>query len=360
MKRIAAYIAVTLTLVGAGLFGLAQVNPGLFIFSKGTPIVAEEVNHNFAYLDGKIGAQAGDLAAFGKRLDELVLTPGPQGPQGETGPEGPQGPVGARGPEGSQGPKGDTGAQGPQGEVGPQGPIGETGPQGPQGERGPQGIQGEQGPPGPQGETGPQGPKGDQGLQGLQGPKGDTGPQGLQGAQGERGLQGEQGPVGPEGPQGLQGPKGDTGPQGPQGEPGPAGPQGEQGPQGPKGDTGAPGPKGDTGPQGPQGPQGPAGPDNLPLYFGGEGAAAGGREYDCVMGDVWLTASTVGGAMPARGQLLSISSNSALFSLLGTLYGGDGRTTFALPDLRDVAPKSKNGQALTYVICTQGYFPSRY
>lgn len=34
------------------------------------------------------------------------------------------------------------------------------------------------------------------------------------------------------------------------------------------------------------------------------------------------------------GQLLPISSNSALFSLLGTIYGGDGRTTFALPDLR--------------------------
>lgn len=34
------------------------------------------------------------------------------------------------------------------------------------------------------------------------------------------------------------------------------------------------------------------------------------------------------------GQLLSISSNSALFSLLGTMYGGDGRTTFGLPDLR--------------------------
>lgn len=34
------------------------------------------------------------------------------------------------------------------------------------------------------------------------------------------------------------------------------------------------------------------------------------------------------------GQLLPISGNSALFSLLGTTYGGDGRTTFALPDLR--------------------------
>jgi microcystin-dependent protein len=34
------------------------------------------------------------------------------------------------------------------------------------------------------------------------------------------------------------------------------------------------------------------------------------------------------------GQLMSISENTALFSLLGTTYGGDGRTTFALPDLR--------------------------
>ena len=34
------------------------------------------------------------------------------------------------------------------------------------------------------------------------------------------------------------------------------------------------------------------------------------------------------------GQLLAINANSALFSLLGTTYGGDGRTTFALPDLR--------------------------
>src|ERR1700719_3413226 len=35
-----------------------------------------------------------------------------------------------------------------------------------------------------------------------------------------------------------------------------------------------------------------------------------------------------------NGQLLSIAQNVALFSLLGTTYGGDGITTFALPDLR--------------------------
>ncbi len=38
------------------------------------------------------------------------------------------------------------------------------------------------------------------------------------------------------------------------------------------------------------------------------------------------------------GQLLPISQNEALFSLLGTIYGGDGRTTFALPDLRGRVP----------------------
>jgi len=38
------------------------------------------------------------------------------------------------------------------------------------------------------------------------------------------------------------------------------------------------------------------------------------------------------------GALVPISSNTALFSLLGTTYGGDGRTTFALPDLRGRIP----------------------
>lgn len=39
-----------------------------------------------------------------------------------------------------------------------------------------------------------------------------------------------------------------------------------------------------------------------------------------------------------EGQLLPISQNTALFSILGTTYGGDGRTTFALPDLRGRTP----------------------
>ncbi|MFT7120436.1 MAG: microcystin-dependent protein [Neolewinella sp.] len=39
-----------------------------------------------------------------------------------------------------------------------------------------------------------------------------------------------------------------------------------------------------------------------------------------------------------NGQLLSITQHQTLFSLLGTIYGGDGRTTFALPDLRSRVP----------------------
>lgn len=40
-----------------------------------------------------------------------------------------------------------------------------------------------------------------------------------------------------------------------------------------------------------------------------------------------------------QGQLLPINTNQALFSILGTAYGGDGRTSFALPDLRGRTPR---------------------
>lgn len=44
-----------------------------------------------------------------------------------------------------------------------------------------------------------------------------------------------------------------------------------------------------------------------------------------------------------NGQLLPINQNQALFSLLGTTYGGDGRTTFGLPDLRGRTPIHTGG-----------------
>ena len=57
-----------------------------------------------------------------------------------------------------------------------------------------------------------------------------------------------------------------------------------------------------------------------------------------------------------EGQILPINQNQALFSLLGTIYGGDGRTTFALPDLRGRVPISPGtGPGLpTYRLGQQG------
>jgi len=46
------------------------------------------------------------------------------------------------------------------------------------------------------------------------------------------------------------------------------------------------------------------------------------------------------GWLACNGQLLAISQNTALFALLGTTFGGDGRTTFALPNLQGLAPLS--------------------
>jgi microcystin-dependent protein len=49
-----------------------------------------------------------------------------------------------------------------------------------------------------------------------------------------------------------------------------------------------------------------------------------------------------------NGQLMPISQNTALFALLGTTYGGDGKSTFALPDMLDNAPMQPGqGQGLS-------------
>jgi microcystin-dependent protein len=59
--------------------------------------------------------------------------------------------------------------------------------------------------------------------------------------------------------------------------------------------------------------------------------------------------------MPCTGQLVPISQNQALFSLLGTNFGGDGMTTFGLPNLQGKAPAPN----LQYFIATNGVYPSR-
>lgn len=107
---------------------------------------------------------------------------------------------------------------------------------------------------------------------------------------------------------------------------------------------------------------------------------------DAMLGEVKLFAGNFAprGWAFCDGQVLSISSNTALFSILGTIYGGDGRTTFALPDLRGSIPvgvgtgqglnavtlgqKSRNGApgkeaqatlGMHYIIAVQGIYPSR-
>ena len=59
-------------------------------------------------------------------------------------------------------------------------------------------------------------------------------------------------------------------------------------------------------------------------------------QYEPMLGEVRIFAGNFAprGWAFCDGQLLSIAQNTALFSILGTTYGGDGSTTFALPDLR--------------------------
>lgn len=54
------------------------------------------------------------------------------------------------------------------------------------------------------------------------------------------------------------------------------------------------------------------------------------------------------------GASLQIADNTPLYAVLGTTYGGDGVTTFSLPDLESVQPHP----SVSYIICTEGILPS--
>ncbi|HPE96510.1 MAG: tail fiber protein [Chitinophagales bacterium] len=111
----------------------------------------------------------------------------------------------------------------------------------------------------------------------------------------------------------------------------------------------------------------------------------GAKAQDAMLGEVRLFAGSFAprGWAFCDGQILNISEYSALFSIIGTYYGGDGRTTFALPDLRGAVPvgvglsngantldvgesvklgrdaNGVKGLGMHYIICTSGIFPSR-
>lgn len=61
---------------------------------------------------------------------------------------------------------------------------------------------------------------------------------------------------------------------------------------------------------------------------------------ECYVGEIRMFSGNYAplGWLMCDGQLLSISENEVLYSLIGTTYGGDGRTTFGLPDLRGRVP----------------------
>jgi hypothetical protein len=119
------------------------------------------------------------------------------------------------------------------------------------------------------------------------------------------------------------------------------------------------GPQGPQGATGPMGPQGPAGTADVSALFGTTAFDSDGSSgAECTIGDVTLTASNRGNGLVADGRSLPIQAYQVLYTLLGTRYGGDGVTSFALPDLRDVAPKSRNGQRLNFVVCVDGLYPS--
>jgi Phage Tail Collar Domain/Collagen triple helix repeat (20 copies) len=216
-----------------------------------------------------------------------------------------------------------------------------------------------------------------------------------------------QGPTGATGPQGSVGPAGVTGPQGSVGPAGVTGPQGPVGPTGATGATGtigavsnyaggttysqgqvvycqssgacatadqgstylyinasstagndpgnttywqqiaAAGLNGATGATGPSGTAGIFGSNSIGFFSGSSGA-------QCTLGSIVLNAAVQypSNYLPADGRLLAISQYTAMFSLLGINYGGDGTTTFALPDLRSAAPNNTQ-----YLICINGVFP---
>lgn len=76
------------------------------------------------------------------------------------------------------------------------------------------------------------------------------------------------------------------------------------------------------------------------LMLAGSGRNAAAQASDPFIGQIMWGAFNFAprGWAECNGQLLPISQNTALFALLGTTYGGNGQTTFALPDMQGRVP----------------------
>lgn len=311
-------------------------------------------------LSGQGPAGAPGLPGLTGLAGASTAVAGPAGPAGPQGAKGDSGIGGAGGANGALGPVGAAGAQGatgPAGAAGSGGATGPTGPNGAAGATGAAGAQGDTGATGPTGLKGVAGSTGPTGLAGTAGANGASGTTGPAGAVGAAGAVGVAGPAGARGATGATGATGAIGPMGAAGATGSAGAAGAKGAAGVVGAAGAPGATGDigqVGATGPRGATGAPGPAALQGLLGEPGYSANaGNGVRCTIGETQLYAGNVGNGLPADGRLLRINENDALFNLIGTDYGGDGLTTFALPNLRAVTP---NG--LQYYICDIGYYPS--
>jgi hypothetical protein len=96
------------------------------------------------------------------------------------------------------------------------------------------------------------------------------------------------------------------------------------------------------------------GPSNSLVGSNSVSYTSGTTGASCSEGTLLLSAGNVipAGFLPADGRLIPILMNTALYSLLGTTFGGDGASNFGLPDLRALAPNNT-----IYLICINGIYP---
>ena len=89
------------------------------------------------------------------------------------------------------------------------------------------------------------------------------------------------------------------------------------------------------------------------------GASGSAKAQETFLSEVIFLAANFcpKGTLPANGALLPIGPNQALFSLVGTRYGGDGKATFGLPKVE--LATGTPGAPLTACIRAQGIFPTR-
>ncbi len=262
----------------------------------------------------------------------------------DAGPAGAQGATGATGTAGTNGTNGTNGVAGATGATGNNGTNGTNGTNGIDGTNGivgATGATGNNGTNGTNGTNGIDGTNGTNGTNGIAGATGATGNNGTNGTNGIAGATGATGNNGTNGTNGVAGATGATGNNGTNGTNGLAGATGATGNNGTNGTNGLAGATGSTGSTGLTGATGAAGPVNTVsvkyciVYQGIYSTSSSSSGGSFFLGQIIPFAGTFIPAdmLQCNGQLLQISQYTALYSILGTTYGGNGTTNFALPNL---------------------------